>query len=572
MNKELLRMFPTVIRTFGNIEIFSSHDFINRLKSAFPTEYNNLVFQSSPHTVHASIGRLLSINQTEMHIRKVGTKRSKTISGTMDTIHTWSRVSIVLVLLISFSVKLLAYDSKQDKKDFIQQVQGWEWFYAELPTLQAVSYPYAMSYRSYASHPMYRLVDKALFSDNGELKRIPYLLRYKWDIPVSSLEFDSYNRYVEKKEAENLFRTICEKLSAEPLPENLYVLFGSQIFYTTKDYAAWFAENNWVNDLRLNNADFPLFSIARKASFLNATHTAISPEGKLITVSFELKEKYIKPLVEWISRLNSDTTVCTFSFKAIDTLNDGMEVYCRNTQNLQSHNSDIATKVNQVKEDARVDFLFHSGSDSENEIIKDIKDSVRMRMMVSDYQHNKYSVWDEGDKVKQEIEIRLGMRERKKAEHSPEQKNQFETDGMKILCRHLGITYTAGMTKKKMAEEFKKKYANLDQMTIALKIRDAAVAANEELIVKTATKAAIMPQYMKPDAISEETKKKADNYVRQLQDDNNDLIENISAIERIDDTNFKIVFTNPKTTDCRSVHIRFFSDKPFKYGYKIEIE
>ena len=71
MNKELLRMFPTVIRTFGNIEIFSSHDFINRLKSAFPTEYNNLVFQSSPHTVHASIGRLLSINQTEMHIRKV---------------------------------------------------------------------------------------------------------------------------------------------------------------------------------------------------------------------------------------------------------------------------------------------------------------------------------------------------------------------------------------------------------------------------------------------------------------------------------------------------------------------
>lgn len=88
MNKELLRMFPTVIRTFGNIEIFSSHDFINRLKSAFPTEYNNLVFQSSPHTVHASIGRLLSINQTEMHIRKVGTKRSKTISGTMDTIHT----------------------------------------------------------------------------------------------------------------------------------------------------------------------------------------------------------------------------------------------------------------------------------------------------------------------------------------------------------------------------------------------------------------------------------------------------------------------------------------------------
>lgn len=109
-------------------------------------------------------------------------------------------------------------------------------------------------------------------------------------------------------------------------------------------------------------------------------------------------------------------------------------------------------------------------------------------------------------------------------------------------------------------------------MTIALKIRDAAVAANEELIVKTVTKAAIRPQYMKPDAISEETKKKADNYVRQLQDDNNELIENISAIERIDDTNFKIVFTNPKTTDCRSVRIRFFSDKPFKYGYKIEIE
>lgn len=345
MNKELLRMFPTVIRTFGNIEIFSSHDFINRLKSAFPTEYNNLVFQSSPHTVHASIGRLLSINQTEMHIRKVGTKRSKTISGTMDTIHTWRRVSILLVLLISFSVKLLAYDSKQDKKDFIQQVQGWEWFYAELPTLQYVSYPYAMSYRSYASHPMYRLVDKALFSDNGELKRIPYLLRYKWDIPVSSLE-DSYNRYVEKKEAENLVRTICEKLSAEPLPENLYVLFGGTIFYTTKDYAAWSAENlNWETDLRLNNADFPLFSIARKASFSNATHPAISLEGKLINVSFELKEKYIKPLVEWISRLNSDTTVCTFSFKAIDTLNDGMEVYCRNTLILKISKVIIVTSL-----------------------------------------------------------------------------------------------------------------------------------------------------------------------------------------------------------------------------------
>jgi hypothetical protein len=321
--------------------------------------------------------------------------------------------------------------------------------------------------------------------------------------------------------------------------------------------------------MRLGNADCPLFLIARKAS-LNATHTVTSPEGKDIKVCFELKEKYIEPLVEWTSRLNSDTTVCTFSFKAINTLNDVMAfmVYCRNTQDFQSHNSDIATKVNRAKEDVRVAFLFHSGSYSENEMIKDIKDSVRMHMMVSDYQHNKYSVWDEGDKVKQEIEIRLGMRERKKVELSLEQKKQFETDGMKILCRHLGITYTAGMTKEKIAEAFKKKYANLDQMTQALKIRDAAVAADVELKAKAVN----MLQYMKPDTISEETNRKADNYVRQLQDDNNDLIGNISAIERIDDTNFKIVFTNPKTNNCRSARIRFFSDKPFKYGYKIIIE
>lgn len=586
MNKELLQIFPAIIRTYGDNEIFSSHDFINRIKRQFPTEYDNLVSHTSHHTTHASIGRLLSMNQAEMHIRKVGTKRSLTISGSWDTIHTWRRVAILLVLFISFSVKLLAYDDGQDKKDFIQQVQGWEWLYSELPNVQNVSYPYAMTYRSYASHPMYRLVDNALYSDKGDLKRISYLLRYKWDFPVTSSEFEIYNRNIEdeakdveekciwenkKSDAENIVRTICKKLSAEPLPENLYASDGSKIFYTTKDYAAWYAEKpNEVNDwMRLGNADCPLFLIARKAS-LNATHTVTSPEGKDIKVCFELKEKYIEPLVEWTSRLNSDTTVCTFSFKAINTLNDVMAfmVYCRNTQDFQSHNSDIATKVNRAKEDVRVAFLFHSGSYSENEMIKDIKDSVRIHMMVSDYQHNKYSVWDEGDKVKQEIEIRLGMRERKKVELSLEQKKQFETDGMKILCRHLGITYTAGMTKEKIAEAFKKKYANLDQMTQALKIRDAAVAADVELKAKAVN----MLQYMKPDTISEETNRKADNYVRQLQDDNNDLIGNISAIERIDDTNFKIVFTNPKTNNCRSARIRFFSDKPFKYGYKIIIE
>lgn len=124
------------------------------------------------------------------------------------------------------------------------------------------------------------------------------------------------------------------------------------------------------------------------------------------------------------------------------------------------------------------------------------------------------------------------------------------------------------MTKEKIAEAFKKKYANLDQMTQALKIRDAAVAADVELKAKAVN----MLQYMKPDTISEETNRKADNYVRQLQDDNNDLIGNISAIERIDDTNFKIVFTNPKTINSRTARISFFSDKPFKYGYKIKIE
>ncbi len=235
MEQALQDKFKNVLSKLD--DTFTSHDFIKKFLALYENEYRQWFEDSTMHTIHAKIGRLLADNQERLGIEKGGKICSETFHGTVDTVQSWRKThsnaavrhasfAILIILLLGAFLPASAqsfYDQKEWSHSdsihataFAEQTKGWEWLFIDSRTKKSVSYPVEAEYYVYDSHPQYKVKKYVgeimlVFDENGKLVRVPYSpIYYKINYYGGTLY-------------DNTSYDICELLDVRTVDEHYYV-------------------------------------------------------------------------------------------------------------------------------------------------------------------------------------------------------------------------------------------------------------------------------------------------------------------------------------------------------------
>lgn len=487
----------------------------------------------------------------------------------------WKKTVLSALFVLFAGISSFAQSSTiLDGQDLLQQISGWEWVACEKKENLTTTYPVALEYSSYSSHLQYKVIkNRAVYAEDGNLKGIIYCLRYvqyfedpsriseKIDREVAS-EHEKQQEEYESKEFDEWVKGITNKIqNSTSFPEGCFIMnlysqgseeLGPSQFNITKQWT--------IEDIKRYNSGqpLPLFAVFRIVK-KNAKSMGDIPS---YLKSIRLKEKDLKALNEYIDLLNADSKNCTFSIE--ESENGDYAVVGKRTNVVDKLQFDDS----QLKKDMWKEHLngLVGPTSTELQEVKEATDSLKIALAIADYKNNKYNINKESQAVRVEIEKQLGIRkpEIKSSGDTEAKKKWGETQAIKIMCRHLGVAYTTGMTKEKLAVAVKRKYQNLDEMALAAKLQKAIFAAQVELASNASALINSMP------AVDNANVSTANRYIQQLNHDNSKWTSYIKSITRIDDTSFKLTYGEGH--DNKYVTIKYETDMPFSYKYEIIVD
>lgn len=496
---------------------------------------------------------------------------NKVFKESIKNAQNWKKIVLsmlfVLFTVLSSIAQSVEVETNADRKDFPQQIKGWEWIVFDERNELTTTYPITLKYSSYPSHPQYKVIDRAIYAEDGTLAGIVYCLRYKQAFD-SNLIKESIDNFIDQ-EHKNQFSKFIDKgdwkkdvitlIQSSSLPEGFYIQNPRPGDTVEDNLLRVPAQFDSIQQLYENGNGFdswgcPLFSVLKDKGE-GKGYQQETVDGSKVHATYSLSEEDMKSLTKYIDELNQKSTYFSFDIIEGEISNT---VYCKIKSIPKEQQQDYGTEKIEILKNNWAQFV-RPNVYSELKDVEEATQKLTQTLAVSDYKNNKYAINKEPQSVRIEIEKKLGIR----PSDTDAQKKWGETQAIKIMCKHLGIAYTPGMTKEKLGAALKKKYRNLDQITIATKLQKAIYASQIELASKAAQLANSMPN-VDPAKLSTATR-----YVEQLYMDNSKWTGKLKSITRIDATSFKLTYGEGK--DLKYATIKYYTDKPFCYKYKVVI-
>ena len=527
---------------------------------------------------NASIGLFLSKNQTALGISKSDRAQSKNFHGEESEVQVWRKASknrtiinnALMVLFLLFISSMLsdmqarmAYSNleMQAYNNFIEQSEGWEWIVLEMGDRETrnESYPAKQQYYSYPSHADYRVAwDKgtqsySIYDNNGTLVRIAWLvpgdLMFENHYSISSIKerkVNAYNQHLNDylQKCNNVF---LDKM--QPLAKTKYrikaIKGGDNVFL---DKMRPLAKTKYgFEAIKGGDNEFQIYK--EKNGFFDSGYTS------------ELKCEDEAWFNDFLKAANADTTVISIILKVKNIDNNGnkksliIQYVYSETDEFQSlllarENLNMVelTDIPYDIDCSRSSYIMEHG------VFKEIYRFVLKKLMISDYQSNKYNVQNEPAGVKQEIEYRLGLRERPKNQAN----NNADEELIKRVCRRMGVTYKSGMTQKQVDAAIKRKHPKMSDSEIVMMMLRILQEETQKMIAEGLSLSVIMS--------NSSVAKTADNYIDQLKKDHDSDFENIKC-KRVDNVTFDINYAGKYI-----VRVSFYAAGPYKNGINISFQ
>lgn len=455
------------------------------------------------------------------------------------------------IALCTIALLNAATAQADDKSDFRQQINGWEWIYQEPCKRERIEYPQAVNFYVYDSHPEYRIIEKqrrgkyddrnddvvCIYDKNGKLVRVACLLQ------EHTVNLETYDSYLQKRKTylERQWQVLGVKTIHQAIEKT------AQLLQPTKNYT---------------------FQVRHASLCIDEFNSAFQPEqqsdlvilkGNPYPKNFQLCIGYVYPLKKWKDKRKAEFEQL-FQHAPSNTSSFRLHYVFKEEEDAKRAPYEIWAVVNE----SCYDSIYRHGETPNNHyqlkqtdqqrFIDEAKEQLLTMMMREDYYNNKYNINQrESQATLHAIEVKLGLR--KPTEVS-------ETDiFIKILCELLRVNHHSGITRNQVAELLREKYPYKDDMEI------------QEMIVEAFQKASALSLL----ALNEENRKKekleepARNYLSQLRSDHWGDNE-ITSIERTGNTGFKVTF-NTKTSKSKFyAYIHFYTDEPYSFKAKIDIK
>lgn len=403
-----------------------------------------------------------------------------------------------------------------DRTSFDNQMAGWEWLVLEESESKTTSYPYALSFYTYSSHPDYIVrYDNnapawsfcAVYDKDGSLIRIPYLIKNRLFYSLCqayAYALDERNK-IQRKNEENRIKA-------------------------NRDFKNYCVS---VYDAKLNKITLPEgYGFNRSLG------------GLVSSIEKKKKGKYEKELSsddlheildngDILSKANADTSLMSLNLKIIDVneKNGTKLILILPTINQSAPNPEIQIKPSAVA---------FKGYQSEPSVVYEYCSKFLLKsLLIEAYQNNKYGIHNESNSVRRIIEDKLSVKVK-------------DTDLLKEVCGILRYRYREGMTMRQLVANM----VTSDRITefdAKEKIRDAQKQAYFERYEMTYSDGKT------PSGLI------ASRFFSQIKQDHADELEPI-AFNRVDETSFDIVFLND-----RVVRVEFKQVEPFSCDYSFKL-
>lgn len=459
-----------------------------------------------------------------------------------------------VVILYIFLFLCLSMVKADDRKDFYHQIEGWEWVYQEPCKSVSISYPTQINFYSYDLHPEFRIINEEMnpygdldksvtriYDRDGKLVRVACLLS------ENTVDLTLYKSFINdriesyKKQWTVLYYS-CMKEAIDCMgtiqSSKDYVFYG----LNGTNYEEQLKKSANIND----QSDYTIYKgnpFPRKLEiYLGEIYSHKKWNNKRQTAFLKMIQNasiappYIKLHAE-------------FTEPSIGMIAPGYKIYATIDENY------LKSRTDRICEQATPNGNYKFTEFGRfKPIIGDVNEKLLNMMMVEDYYNNKYNILDrESIETLNIIEEKLGLKE-------PQEVDELEVT-LEFVCEILRVKYHQGITRNEVAAQLQEKYPYKDDMNI------------QEMIVNAFTEATSLRLLALRGEQQEKEKRErnARYYLEQLKRDHwND--NEITTIERISDTSFKLTF-NTKTSKSKFyAYVWFYSDEPYSYKTKIEIK
>ena len=434
-----------------------------------------------------------------------------------------------------------------------EQLNGWEWLVLEKDDAEtrSESYPTKFEYYFFQSHPNYRICwnkftqSYSIFNTDGTLNRISWLVN-------GTISFDEMSSYRKQEVLELKKRKYYELI-------NYYLAKCEKLFY---EKLKPLAESKYrIQSIKGGSNEFQIYKNKKNVG-LGIARGLLSgrlyDDASSYTSELKLEDE---DFFNWlINNANLDTTFIKINLKVENLDKKGKKKSIVLQYNITPTEEFIALQSkenNNTFEITDVPYTCDINSWSyvvTNGIVKECKKVLLNNLIAIDYQSNKYNVQNESASVQQEIEMRLGLRERLNSQIA----NNADIVLIKRVCKRMGITYKAGMSKQQVTAAIKKKNPQLSDYEIGMKMYSILQDETQRMIGEGLMLSAITS--------NNSEKERANDYIEQLKKDHNDDI-NIVNCSRVDDVTFDIHYS------CNHViRVKFYSSKPYECSYNITLQ